>query len=90
MTALEYAILALQAIGTLMRAGQQVYDLLAATERTLTACKAESRDPSAEEWAALNAVIDRLRAGLHRPSELEPAPAPAGEPSPTEGGGLTG
>lgn len=79
MSALEYALLAVQAIGALVRAGQEVHGLIEETGRVLGACKAETRDPLAAEWDALNGVIGRLQGVLH-----------AGEPSPTEGGGLAG
>lgn len=67
MQALMYAIQVLQALPTLIAAGQSVVTLVEQTNARLRVMQDERRDPTPEEWAELNATIARLRGELHTP-----------------------
>lgn len=62
---LMYAMQALNAIPTLIAAGQSIADLVNQTNAAVNKMVSEKRDPTAEEWAAQAQVISGLRAILH-------------------------
>ena len=62
---LMYAMQALEAIPSLIAAGQSVVNLVNQASAAVKKMQAENRDPTAEEWAAQAAVISDLRAILH-------------------------
>lgn len=57
MNTLEYVLAALAAIEKLAAAGQAVQGVIDETKTTLEKAKAEGRDPTPEERAALDAKI---------------------------------
>lgn len=59
------ALQLLQVIPDLVAAGVEVKGLVDEYSTKLNAMAAEKRDPTAEEWAELNATIQRLRSQLH-------------------------
>ena len=63
--ALYYALQVLQAIPTLIAAGQNISGLVSQSTTALNAMIAEKRNPSDAEWDALNAAIKALRDQLH-------------------------
>lgn len=63
--ALLYAIQVLNALPQLIMTGQNVLGLIQQHRDALELMAAEKRDPTAEEWAALNGTIDTLRKQLH-------------------------
>ena len=63
---LMYALQALEAIPSLIAAGQSVVELVNQTSASVRKMQAETRDPSAEEWAAQAKTISDLRAILHQ------------------------
>jgi len=65
LTAIAYALQLLQAIPTLLAAGRDVAAMIEQGSTALKAMQAEGRDPTPEEWDALNATIAALRAELH-------------------------
>jgi hypothetical protein len=69
---LLYAIQILQAIPQLLAAGQSVMGSVNQGTTALQNMLAEKRDPTPEEWAALDAQIDSLRAQLHAPTQVGP------------------
>ena len=62
---LTYALQALNAIPSLIAAGQSVAGLVNQTNAAVQKMVAENRDPTADEWAAQAKVISDLRAILH-------------------------
>ena len=62
---LTYALQALEAIPSLIAAGQSVVSLVNQTSAAVKKMQAENRDPTAEEWAAQAKIISDLRAILH-------------------------
>ena len=62
---LMYAMQALEAIPSLIAAGQSVVKLVNQTSAAVKNMQVENRDPTAEEWAAQAQVISDLRAILH-------------------------
>lgn len=62
---LMYAMQALNAIPTLIAAGQSIADLVNQTNAAVNKMVTEKRDPTADEWAAQAQVISGLRAILH-------------------------
>jgi len=64
-TALAYAIQALTLIPSLIKTGADILTFVQETETALKKMQAESRDPTAAEWDALNAKIAELRKALH-------------------------
>lgn len=58
---LAYAVQAIQLIGALAKAGQDVSGIVQQVSSSLSAMQAQSRNPTDAEWAAL----DQLAAGLH-------------------------
>lgn len=62
---LMYAMQALEAIPSLIAAGQNVVNLVNQTSAAVKKMQTENRDPTAEEWAAQAQVISDLRAILH-------------------------
>lgn len=62
MTALAFAIEAFNVLPGLISAGMDIVDFVNKTNTALTAMQAENRDPTDEEWEALNKVIEDLRA----------------------------
>lgn len=62
---LMYAMQALEAIPSLIAAGQSVVGLVNQTSQAVKKMQAENRDPTADEWAAQAKVISDLRAILH-------------------------
>jgi len=65
MPALTFAVELLALLPKLIAAGRDVTALISEGHTALTAMQAEKRDPSAEEWSALNKHIDALQAELH-------------------------
>lgn len=64
-TILMYTLQALEAIPSLIAAGQNVVALVNQTSAAVKKMQAENRDPTAEEWAAQATIISALRAILH-------------------------
>ena len=62
---LTYALQALNAIPSLIAAGQSVAGLVNQTNAAVQKMVTENRDPTADEWAAQAKVISDLRAILH-------------------------
>ena len=62
---LAFALTVLQALPGLIAAGKDVAGLLQKTANSLTKMQAEGREPTAEEWADMNTIINDLRAILH-------------------------
>ena len=62
---LMYAMQALEAIPSLIAAGQSVVNLVNSTSSNVKKMVAENRDPTAQEWADQAKVISDLRAILH-------------------------
>lgn len=62
---IAYALQALEAIPTLIAAGQSVIGLIQHSTAALKLMQTENRDPTDQEWADLNATIDALRQQLH-------------------------
>jgi hypothetical protein len=60
MPALAYAIQLLSMLPSLIGAGQGVMSLITQGQTALANMVAEKRDPTAEEWAALDAMRDTL------------------------------
>ncbi len=67
MDALSLALSVLTQLPSLISAGVNVIALVKNTEATITKAQAENRDPSPDEWLALNTQIEALRAQLHQP-----------------------
>lgn len=65
LSALLYALNALEAIPQLIAAGANVVQLATDTADAVKRMQAERRDPTADEWAAQAATIATLRARLH-------------------------
>lgn len=65
-TALAYAMQVLNILPGLMAAGHSVVELVTETNTALAKMQEEKRDPSPEEWDALNAKIEVLRGQLHQ------------------------
>jgi hypothetical protein len=63
--ALLYAMQILQQIPQLIAAGVDVMSTVNQGTSALQLMLAEKRDPTADEWAQLDARIDALRAKLH-------------------------
>lgn len=55
----------LQALPTLIAAGQNVAGIINQGRDAIAAMAAANRPPTAEEWAALDATTDNLRKQLH-------------------------
>lgn len=64
-TVLMYALQVLQSLPTLLAAGQSVTTLVHQANDALAKMQAEKRDPTPEEWDALNSTISGLRDQLH-------------------------
>ena len=64
MGALAFALAALQAIPAIIAAGADVVGFITQATTAVTAMQAASRDPTAAEWAALNAQIAALQKTL--------------------------
>ncbi len=64
---LMYAMQALEAIPSLLAAGQSVLNLVNQTSAAVKKMQTENRDPTAEEWTAQAQIISDLRAILHSP-----------------------
>ena len=65
---LSFIIAAIALIRELVQAGSKAVDVLAAIDNIhakIRQLREENRDPSAEEWAALNAMIAANRARLN-------------------------
>lgn len=62
---IAYALQALEAMPTLISAGQSVIGLVEHSSAAIKTMQAESRDPTQQEWDDLNATIDSLRKQLH-------------------------
>lgn len=65
MGSVELALSVFGQLPGLIQAGANVLALIESTKAVLTTAQAEKRDPLPEEWDALNAQIDSLRAQLH-------------------------
>ena len=64
MPALAMAIQLLTQLPGLIAAGIQVKGLIDSTRDTLEKAKAENRDPTDQEWDALNKTVEELRKQL--------------------------
>lgn len=64
-TAVGYALHLLSALPGLIQAGVEVTQTILAASEALDRMRAQDRDPTPEEWAALNHEITRLRGELH-------------------------
>lgn len=64
MNAAAFAIAVLQALPYLLQAGAEVGALVNSAVASLKAMQAEGRDPTAAEWAALNATMGETLAAL--------------------------
>lgn len=62
MGALTIAIQVIEALTALVPAGVAALDRIESTVSSLKLMQSENRDPTDEEWAALNQVIEDLRA----------------------------
>ena len=64
MIVLQYIAVALAAIDEIVKAGGSITALIAQLETTIRALQAENRDPTQDEWSAMNtqiqAAIDAL------------------------------
>lgn len=69
---LLYALQVLQVLPQLIAAGQDVAGFIQQANTSLKNMQDQKRDPTAEEWAALNTQIDALRKQLHE-GELQAA-----------------
>lgn len=65
MSALLFATQLLQSLPGLIAAGIEVVDLIKHGNDKLKEFQAEGRDPTDEEWDALNDAIDSKRKRLH-------------------------
>lgn len=65
MGALPFAVQLLTALPGLIQAGMNVTTLIGDSTTKLKAMHDENRDPTPEEWSALNAQIKALRGELH-------------------------
>jgi|GEM_PF-4669745 len=61
---LNYVLVALSAIAEILKAGGNALALVAQIQSTLGVLRAEKRDPTPEEWQALNAQIAAAMAAL--------------------------
>ena len=57
MGALAIAMAVMSELPALIAAGRDIMGLVTQTNAVLTAAQAEGRDPTAEEWEGLNAII---------------------------------
>jgi hypothetical protein len=67
MGALPYALQVLSILPSLIQAGMDVTALVQNSTAALNKMQDEKRDPTPEEWHALNAQIKMLRGELHAP-----------------------
>lgn len=63
---LQFVLAALQALPSVLAAGAEVSTAVGQITASLKAMQAENRDPSAAEWAALNAQLLAALAGLQK------------------------
>jgi hypothetical protein len=63
----EFAIQVLLALPDLIRAGRDVSEIINSTSAVIARAQAENREPTPEEWDAINKVIAVLRDELHAP-----------------------
>ncbi len=63
--AVMFAMQLLSQLPELIKGGQDVVGLVEDANAALAKMEAEKRDPSQEEWDALNAKLDELRKQLH-------------------------
>ena len=61
----KYAATAIDLIPKLLAAGMSIKEHIDETQAALKAMQDGNRDPTEQEWAALNAQVDALRAKLH-------------------------
>ena len=64
-TALDLASLVLGTLPQLIAAGVNIVALVEQTNSTLSKAQAEGRDPSSQEWDAINDAIALERSRLH-------------------------
>lgn len=62
---IQFALQVLQSLPALIEAGHNVSTLLKSSAAALRQMGEEKRDPTDDEWADLNTVIDGLRSELH-------------------------
>lgn len=62
MSALAFAIQAFNVIPGLVAAGMDIYEFVSKASDDLKKMQDENRDPTDQEWAELNTVIENLRA----------------------------
>lgn len=67
MPPIALAMLVMENLPALIRAGQNVIGLIEETNGVLKRAQAENRDPLPAEWDGLNTRIAGLREALHRP-----------------------
>lgn len=78
-TALALALNVLEVLPGVVTAGEDALQLIQSTSATLRVAQSQGRDPSPNEWDAINAQIEKLREVLD---------APEAEPTPTEDMGV--
>lgn len=61
----KYASMAFDVVPKLIDAGMSIKAHVDETQAALKAMQDGNRDPTEQEWAALNAQVDALRAKLH-------------------------
>jgi hypothetical protein len=66
-TAIAYAVQLVGALPGLIQAGVDITRTLREGQSKLQQFEAEGRNPTPQEWDALNAEIARLRGELHAP-----------------------
>jgi hypothetical protein len=65
MGAIPFAITLLSSLPQLIKAGMDVTSLIQDSMAKMKTMEEEKRDPTPQEWDALNAQIDALRKELH-------------------------
>lgn len=64
--ALLMALQLMQSLPALVKAGQDIAELVQTQSAKIKAMADENRDPTSEEWYELNKQIDALRGQLHQ------------------------
>lgn len=65
MSAIQFAMLLLQNVPAIVAAGKDVIAYIKEGMESLRSMQDENRDPTTEEWEALDARISELRKDLH-------------------------
>jgi hypothetical protein len=64
MNVLQYVAVALAALNEIVKAGGDIAALIAQLQTTIGALQADNRDPTQDEWNALNAQIAAALEGM--------------------------